>query len=88
MQAYLTPKDVAERLQVSDNTARKLMRRMPHIAIGPNGKGLRVTEEAFAEYMRPDPPLPKTPGIRQRGKKMLQGQPPKRAIPYKKAGGE
>lgn len=87
MSIYLTPKDIAERLQVDETTARREMRKMPHKGIGKNGDRLRVTEQAFEAYMKPDPPLPKPPSMRRQKQAQPQAQQP-RAIPYRKRGGE
>ncbi|MDD3212279.1 MAG: helix-turn-helix domain-containing protein [Eubacteriales bacterium] len=84
-QIYLTPKDVAERLQISDTAARREMRKMRHKAIGKNGYSLRVAEKDFEAYMNPDPPMPRP---ERKPRKAAAGTADGRAIPYRKAGGE
>lgn len=82
MQTYLTPKDIAARLQISVDTARVEMRKMRHKEIGKNGQILRVAEADFEAYMKPDPPLPRP--YRQGKRTATPSTPPKRAIPYRR----
>jgi len=86
MQNYLTPKDVAERLQISVDAARNEMRKMRHKLLGKNGQILRVSEADFDAYMRPDPPLPNSAGKRRKPNPKVTH--PERAIPYRTRGGE
>lgn len=54
----LTPKDVAEILSVSVDTARNEMRKMRYIEIGGSRHPrLRVIKEAMDEYLRAKAPL-------------------------------
>ena len=59
----LSPKDVAERLQVSLRTAQKIMRSVPHINIGSGTKNehLRISEELLDEYIRNRTVVPSLP---------------------------
>lgn len=87
MQVYLTPKDVAERLQVNVDTARNEMRKMRHTTIGgENRQMLRVSEKDFEAYMQPDPPLPKASAMRRRGHNARPTDPKPNTIPYRKTG--
>ena len=79
MQTYLTPKDIAERLQVNIGTARSEMRKMRHKGLGKNGQILRVSEADFDAYMKPSPPLPKP----EPGKKRIPDAHKDRTIPYR-----
>jgi len=81
MQPYLTPKDVAKLLGVCEATARNEMRKMQHKPIGGKSRPrLRVSPEAFRDYMQPNGPLPK-PQRKPRKKTDNNGS---RFIPYKR----
>jgi len=52
MTVWLTPDDVAERLQVGRRTAMSMMAQMPHSVIGgTERKRIRVSEEALDTWM-------------------------------------
>ena len=80
---YLTPKDVAARLQISVDSARNEMRKMRHKQLGKNGQILRVAEQDFQAYMQPDPPLPRAAELRKQ-KALRKAMQPERAIPYRR----
>jgi hypothetical protein len=81
MQPYLTPKDVAKLLGVCEATARSEMRKMQHKPIGGKSRPrLRVSQEAFREYMQPNSPLPRP----QRKPRKITDSNSNRFIPYKR----
>lgn len=83
MQTYLTPKDVAARLQISIDSARNEMRKMRHKEIGGGQcPRLRVAEKDFEAYMQPAPPLPRPSD--KRATRTSRANHTQRAIPYRK----